>query len=440
MTTHSKLSPSKAHRYLVCPGSVREEAKYPEEESGPAAVDGTHSHYLLECLILGGLEDPSVAVGKLFKDHEGDFVVDEARAARVRVAIDYIKERGKELGNDCEVIAETRVNPKHFLGRDDMSGTADVQIHAPSARVLEVIDYKDGMNEVPVLDNPQLELYGLGVLSELTEKNIEMPFDTVRLTVIQPKLAAKGLKAINWVEMPVSELMGKISKFVIGAARTDDPNAPLVPSDDQCKYCRAKGCTARMGSVMNAMELFQPVADKPVGDQLTHVAELSTQAAQKDPAQMDDQQIRQIMEAAPLMRQLLEAVESEAMRRFKAGQTIPGLKVVNGRGSRNWSFGDDDIAERLIKMGMPKSVVYEVKVISPAKAEKATWVAKRNGVEHKKSLTERQIKTMNTEYVTRVAGKLTIVPESDERPAVVMNAAPLFGAVETPAELPAWLK
>jgi hypothetical protein len=441
MSDHAKLSPSKAHRYLACPGSVREEAKYPEEEGGPAAIDGTHSHYILECMILGGLEDPSVAVGKIFKDHEGQFVCDEERAKRVRVAIDYIKERGKELGSDCEVIAESRVNPKHFLGRDDMGGTADVQIHAPSARVLEIIDYKDGMNEVSVLDNPQLELYGLGVLSEMNlEVNGQYPFDTVRLTVIQPKLAAKGLKPINWIEMPISELLGKISKFVVGAMKTDDPNAPLVPGDDHCRYCRAKGCTARMNNVMQAMELFQPVASKPVGEQIAHVADVSMQAAEKDPATMDDQQIRQIMEAAPLMRQLLEAVETEAMRRFKAGQSIPGLKMVHGRGSRSWSFSDEDTAERLMKMGIPKSVVYEVKVISPAKAEKITWMAKRNGTEIKKSLTERQIKTMNTEYVTRMAGKLTVVPESDDRQAVVMNAAPLFGAVQPDAELPAWLK
>jgi hypothetical protein len=114
--------------------------------------------------------------------------------------------------------------------------------------------------------------------------------------------------------------------------------------------------------------------------------------------------------------------------------------VVNGRGSRAWSLSDEDVAEKLMKMGVPKSVVYEVKLISPAKAEKVTWTTKRQGVEVKKQLSERQIKTMNTEYVTKMAGKLTVVPESDDRPAVVMNAAPLFSAVETPAELPVWLK
>jgi len=428
------LSPSKANRFLACPGSIREEAKYPEQESGPAAVDGTHSHYLLECMILGGLENPSVAIGRTMKDHEGEFVIDALRASRVNMAVEYIKQRGKELGEECEVISEQRVDPEHFVGRKDMSGTADVQIHAMKARVLEVIDYKDGINYVPVENNPQLEIYGLGALAEFKlPVNVKYPFDTVRLTVIQPKLVLKGMKAINWVEMPVSELLGKIGKYVTGAAATDAPDAPLVPGEDQCKYCRAKGgCTALVGNVMNAMELFAPIQDQ--------VVEIAQQAANKDPAKMDDQQIRQIMEAAPLMRQLLEAVEKEAMVRFKSGISIPGLKVVHGRGSRAWSLSEDDIAEKLMKMGMPKAEVYEVKLISPAKAEKATWTSKRSGVEVKKQLSERQIKTMHTEYVTKVAGKLTIVPESDERSAVIMNAAPLFGAVNEAPALPAWLK
>ena len=436
MSTHSSLSPSKAVRWLACPGSIREEAKYPDEESGPAAVDGTHSHTVLENCIIGGLADPSIAIGKKFKDHEGEFVVDEARADRVRLAIDYIKERGKELGADCEVIPEQKVDPAHYLGRKDMSGTADVQIHAPTARVLEVIDYKDGMNYVPVQDNPQLELYGLGALAALKLPiNGDYPFDKVRLTVIQPKLLLKGMNPISHVEMYVNQLLDKIGKYVIGGMRVDDPQAPLIPGDAQCKYCKAKGCSARQDKVMDAMGLFQPVAQ-----QAEQALEISQQAADKDPAKMDDQQIRQIMEAAPLMRQLLEGVEAEALRRFKAGQSIPGLKAVYGRGSRSWSFADEDMAEKLMKMGIPKGSIYEVKLISPAKAEKLTWTAKKSGVEVKKQLTERQIKTMHTEYVTKMAGKLTIVPESDDRPAVVMNAAPLFSAVEEVPALPDWLK
>jgi len=57
-TTHAKLSPSKRHRWGACPGSVREEAAYPEDRSGPAAIDGTHSHTLLEHCVKADLGDP----------------------------------------------------------------------------------------------------------------------------------------------------------------------------------------------------------------------------------------------------------------------------------------------------------------------------------------------------------------------------------------------
>ena len=174
--------------------------------------------------------------------------------------------------------------------------------------------------------------------------------------------------------------------------------------------------------------MFQPVVNQTL--------DIAQQSADKDPATMDDVQIAQIMEAAPLMRQLLEAVEKEAQRRLEAGQSIPGLKLVNGRGSRAWSLPEDEIAEKLIKMGIPKSAIYETKLVSPAKAEKLTWEKKGEKV----TLSERQLKRMEQEYVTKLAGKLTVVPESDGRPAVVTNAAPMFSAVEPVAELPAWLK
>ena len=50
---HDQFSPSKRHQFGHCPGSIREQAKYPEGPSGPAAVDGTHTHTLLEHCIKG---------------------------------------------------------------------------------------------------------------------------------------------------------------------------------------------------------------------------------------------------------------------------------------------------------------------------------------------------------------------------------------------------
>ena len=424
MSTHANLSPSKRHRWGVCPGSIREEAKYPEDRSGPAAIDGTHTHTMLE-FCLSGPWEPEELVGQTMQDDDGKFLIDDDRAERVRIAVDYVKQRVAEQPG-CKVIAEQRVNPKRLIARNDMSGTVDIQIHGTD--VLEIVDYKDGMGAVQAEGNAQLELYAVGALADVGEP---YPWKRVRMTIIQPKMALRGQPAITSHEVDISEILAIVDRLVIEGAAVDAPDAPLVPGESQCKFCKAKGsCAALASNVMKEIGImFQPVMSLDVAQQ----------SADKDPSTMDDGQILSIMEAAPLMRQLLEGVEKEALRRLQSGQAITGLKLVNGRGSRAWALQDDEIAEKLIKMGIPKGSVYETKLVSPAKAEKLTW-EKRDGT--KVQLTERQLKRMEQEYVVKMAGKLAVATESDSRPAVVMNAAPLFSAVEAAPvadTLPSWL-
>jgi hypothetical protein len=411
---------------------VREEAKYPEPPSSASSIDGTHSHTLLEHCIKGN-GDPLKMVGVKLKDHEGEFVVDRARADRVAQALSYVRQRAGFMG---QVVAESKVQPAHFFGRDDMSGTADVQITTPLE--FEVIDFKDGMNEVTAKDNPQLELYALGALARLKlPVNGDYPFTAVRMTIIQPKVAMKGLPVITSHDLTIPELMGKIGKFVAGAAATDQPDAPLV-SGSHCKYCKHKSCSQRAGDLVKEMGMSFPVLNQPVNP----VSELSQQAADLDPNTMTPEKISQIMLAAPLVRQMIESVEEEALRRLKAGQVIPGLKVVHGRGSRSWALPEEEMATKLTGMGIPKGVIWETKLVTPAKVEKLKWEKTKAGEKVQAQLSERQLKTLDTEYIAKVAGKLTVVPESDSRPAVVLDASPLFAAVpQAPVAeaLPSWL-
>lgn len=444
MSTHSQLSPSKRSRWALCPGSIREEAKYPEQDSGPAAVDGTHSHTLLERCIKDGV-DAKTFIGQSLFDHEGQFKVEKDRAERVDLALDYIRDQSM---NGCfKVISETKVDPAFLLGRNDLSGTVDVQILIGD--ILELIDYKDGMGVVSAEGNMQLEQYAYGVLAGYKlPVNGDYPIKEVRMTIIQPKLALRGMNPITTYTVSVRTLLANMGTIIAQAAATDRPDAPLVPGESQCKFCRAKGsCSALASNVMKEVGImFQPV---------TQPLDIAQQSADKDPSSMDDAQIAQILEAAPLMRQLLEGVEKEALRRLEAGQTIPGLKLVNGRGSRAWALPETEMAEKLVKMGIPKGAIYETKLVTPAKAEKLTW-AKKDGTTVQ--LTDRQLARMEQEYVVKMAGKITVAPESDSRPAVITNAAPLFsavigvdlavpgtdkavvnGVVQQPESLPSWL-
>jgi len=425
VSTHATLSPSKRQRWAACPGSVREEAAYPDERSGAAAIDGTHSHTLLEHCVKAGAADPLPMVGIKMKDDDGEFTVDAERAQRVKIAIDYIKQRHAESLGIAQLIAEQRVDPQWLLSRGDLSGTVDVQIHDVLHGVLEIIDYKDGMNDAWDSAILQMEQYAVGALAGFKiAKPGRYPFQTVRMTVIQPKLALRGGPTIRSVDYPVDKVVDEVARtIVIEAAATDRPDAPLVPGEKQCRYCRAKGGCAALST--KALQVVDTV-------------DITASAAEKDPTKMTDEQIVQIMEAAPLLRQMLEGVEKEAQTRMERGADIPGLKMVNGKGHRAWKLSEDEMAERLRKMGIPKESVYKTTLVSPAQAEKLRW-KKRDGTDVQ--LTERQLKTLENEYMVKTVGKPVVALAADSRTAITTNAAPLFSAVqsEVPAELPAWL-
>lgn len=436
MSDHATLAPSARVRWANCPGSVREEAKYPEQPSGPAAIDGTHSHTLLEKCLTTNLT-PQDFIGKELEDHEGKFVVDAERADRVSVAVGYIVRRVRELGGPgVRILSEQRVDPHLLTGRTDQSGTVDIRLIAPG--FIEIIDYKDGVQPVPAEGNLQMLQYAVGSVAELMlQYDMKLiPDCTIRLTIVQPKLRLKGLDPISSWEFSSAKLQEEVLKLVKEGQACDDPNAPLVPGDEQCKYCRAKGCAARASHVMDAVGLmFGAVVNPLEGANVTVLADgVAQQAAGKNPNEMSDQQLKELLEAAPLIRQVLEAAEIEALRRFEAGQSIEGLKVVRGRGSRSWALPEAEMAEKLKKMGIPKDTLWSTKLITPAQAESATW-EKRDGT--KVQLTERQKKTLQGEYIKKSDGKLTVVSASDERPSAMVNAAPMFSAVE-PA-LPSWL-
>lgn len=425
---HDEFSPSRRIRFKHCPGSIREEAKYPEGPSGPAAIDGTHTHTLLEHCVKNAMVSPLHFVGDTLEDHEGKFVVDIERANRVCVAINYLIGR---VSPRMTVESEIRVDPEFLIGRKGASGTVDVLIYDPEGEEIEIIDYKDGIQPTDAIE--QLEQYAVGVLAELKlPHNMITQYKTITLTVIQPKLIWKNLPPISSKVFPVRYFLDDVvGALAAELANASAPDAPLKPGEKQCKFCRAKGgCAAYANHVMKEVNVMFAPVDTPAP------LDLVQQSADKNPATMDGAQLRQILEAAPLLRQLVEAAEEEAMRRLQAGQKIEGLKLVHGRGSRVWAHSEDEMAEKLVAMGIPKGAIYETKLVSPAKAEKLTW-EKRDGT--KNQLSKKQLERLN-EYITKMAGKLTVAPESDSRPAVVTDASSMFGAVNNEPDLPAWLK
>ncbi len=394
--THELLSPSKSPRWRTCPGSVREEKAYPDEPSGPAAVDGTNTHTLLSKCIDTPFLPPSAWIGQEITDHEGSFVVDAARAERVQFALDIIASRGGK------VISERKVDPVTLLGIPGLAGTADITIMLDES--IEIWDYKDGMTDVDP-NTPQTEQYGFGVIADIPTAD-RAKYKTITLGIIQPKLREKGMNGFASITKTMDEFMAGAQKLIDDAKATEDPNAPLVPGD-HCTYCKHKmACKVRTGGAIQALGF----------------ADLTVQT------NLDDQ-IRKLIESKAVILEMIEGAEKEALRRAQMGSPIEGLKTVRGRGSRDWAVEEEKVLEFFKKCGVPTDSCYEKKLLSPAKVEKLKW-SKRDGTEHK--LSDKHLAQMQTEFIKKSDGALVVVPVSDKRPAVeLISAASLFGVVES---------
>lgn len=421
MTTHATLSPSAADRWRNCPGSVRMVAQYPSGgSSGPAAIDGTHSHTLLEkCILNNDVSDPQQFLGQTLTDHDGSFVVDQSRIDRVRIATDYIQSK---MLDGVKLFSERRVNPAGLFGRDDLSGTVDITIVNGGHR--EIIDYKDGMNPVDVVNNMQLEQYVFGDLSEQLASH--EPVEKYTTTIIQPKMLLKGLPAISSVTNYVTHFLARVQAFQADVEATNAPDAPLVPGDKQCRYCAHRGaCTVASTALLDKAGI--------TFDDMSLVKD----AAKADPKTMTNEQLAELVIAAPMFRKMLDAVEETALDRIRSGNPVPGLKVVRGNGRNAWAKTEDEVAQALLKMRVPKGSIYETKIVSAPQALKLRW-AKRDGTPQQ--LTEKQLKLLTTDFIENKGGKETVVPESDRRDAIVYgNVSTMFTPVPETGSYPSWL-
>jgi len=422
-TSHARLSPSSADTWMLCPGSVREGEKY-EDTSSPAAISGTHTHTLIERCIDESLVCPTTKIGEVLMDHEGAFTVDEERAERAKVMIDYVRQRLADLGSDAKVRSETRVSPTRWTGRDDGDGTSDCVIIGND--VVEVIDYKDGYRYVDPASR-QNHIYGCAVLAEYGSAYDNLPFNYVHLTIVQPNNRINGLDAIGTFITNPRELQDWMTlEYIPAANATDDPDAPLVAGEQQCQWCKAKsGCRTLFDAGMAKSGLSFP--------------DLTEDAASKDPTGYSDEELLKMKEAWPLVKLMFDAVNEECERRvLQQHKMIPGLKVIRGRGSNKWAKeSDEEVIEILRKCGVPKKYCTQEKVLSPAQAKKLSWPAKKAGQEIMKSLGKNQLKRLD-EYIKHTEGALKIVLENDPGTPVELVEVSQFGAIAT--ELPDWLK
>jgi hypothetical protein len=263
---HAKLSPSGAHRWMACPGSVALEAAFPDQSSSYAA-EGTLAHTLASAYLDGTGQHPFKRVGEVHEVDGFTFTVTQSMADHVddycRLVIDY--------GEHGLLLVEQRVPIGHITGEDGAGGTSDAIVVDTANRALFVIDLKFGMGvRVDAGDNPQLMLYALGALEQCDQLG---EYDQVCMVIHQPRL---NHVSEHWIY--VGDLWAFKRRVTEAAEATRQPDAPLVPGEKQCRFCKAKAvCPALAAEVAEVVSgsatLDEFVApDTTTGDNYLSVA------------------------------------------------------------------------------------------------------------------------------------------------------------------------
>lgn len=372
---HAKLSPSGAHRWMRCPGSVVLEAPFPDESSVYAA-EGTVAH-LLASDELEGKQTARERIGTRATVDGFDFVVDEVMVAYVE---DYVK-LVREYAEGGILLVEQRVPIGHLTGETDATGTSDaVIVHADENR-LTIVDLKYGMGvKVMAADNEQAMMYALGALERYEQL---ADFTDVCMVIHQPRLNSVSE---HWIR--VDDLMAFAKKVTEAAELTRSPAAFTAPGEKQCKFCKAK-------SVCPAL---QAIVDETADEEATA----------DDFADLGDNALAVAMGRVDLIEQWCKGIRAEVERRLTKGLEVPGYKLVEGRkGNRAWSSPKD--AEKRLSAVLKRDEMYEEKFISPATAEK---LLKKDP----------EGLALLDELTHRPEGKLSVAPVTDNRPAKASTA------------------
>lgn len=335
MTDHAKLSASGSHRWLACPGSVKAEEGLPDRTS-PQSEEGTKAHAIAEALLNGAPD------------------VDVTGFEPVLEYVEYVT----SLAKAKQLFVEKRVDFSEWV--PDGFGTCDTIILDVISGDVDIVDLKYGKGlKIYADDNSQLKLYALGVVSNYGF--ILREITKITLHIVQPRLDHISTWSITLEDLLTwGERVKELAQLALSE------NAPRVPGDSQCQWCKAKPtCPALL--------------------KRTQEVTLSEFDRLDNPDTLTDPQLRYALENKKLIVSWLDAVESLVYERLQNGGSFEGFKLVTGRTLRDWANPNDAEIELSRLVG---DAAYEKKLLSVAKAEKLLGKKKAQALEHLVAKTE----------------------------------------------------
>ena len=372
-TKHATVSASAAHRWMLCPRSVKAEEPYPATTS-EAAEEGTVAHALAEYKLTKMLQGKKPSTPKAIKE---DPLYKPAMEEHVNTYIDAILETLTELKQtgDPVIYIEQKLDLSEWV--PDGFGTADCVIIADGT--MHVFDLKYGKGvRVDAEENPQLQLYALGAVKEF-----ELLYDItdVVLHISQPRID-------NLSEWPISvEVLKKWGQFIVKpqAQKAYNGEGDFNPGESQCRWCRAKNrCRAYNDWVIKECQLRFDDIDGHV----------------KKPDELSDAEIAALLgKIDEIKRWATEVTDWAKDQAINHGVEFPGYKIVEGRSNRK--------------------IVDEMAVITilAEKGYKPSQTCELKGIGALTDLVgEKKLEELIGDHIVKPRGKPTLVPESDKRP------------------------
>lgn len=361
---HATLSASSAHRWLNAPPLPQLEKLFPNPAS-PMAEEGTTAHALGEYKL-------RKALGQDSKRPVSDFQSDDMEAFTDDYC-DYVMEQYQQAKLDhpgSSVLIEQRLDFSNYA--PDGFGTGDCIIIADG--LMHIVDFKYGKGvRVDAENNPQMKLYALGALNSYSML-YDQP-EVIDMTIFQPRIGNVSTWSIE-------------TSALLNWAKTDlKQKAELaIKGDGVVKYgpwLQFSNCNAVLRVRYNQYKKLQEF-------QL------------RSPHLMSNAEIEEVLanvdELVKWANQVKAYAQDLAVNHDKQWN---GFKVVEGRSIRKYK-DEAMVAKMAEENGFTD--IYQKSLLSITKLEKV--------------MGKKQFNDLLGQYIYKPAGKLTLVPQSDKRPAV----------------------